>query len=198
VCCQVEVSALGWSFVQRSPTECGVFECDSEASIMRRPWPTRGCCAIGKKKMVGEISCYKHIGDLNFLGCIGQSKLLLNLCLKNKFFTKSQQNKCNSTGGYVTLQICAAGKQPWWVLCGISFGLAWCRAFSFNTLFCVIRSFLKMFYLPLATFCLFLRTRAFSQESVDAFFAFINTIFRQLRIRAEFLVKSFHQAVRMQ
>lgn len=55
-----------------------------------------------------------------------------------------------------------------------------------------------MFYLPLATFCLFLRTRAFSQESVDAFFAFINTIFRQLRIRAEFLVKSFHQAVRMQ
>jgi hypothetical protein len=25
-------------------------ECDREASIMRRPWPTRGCCAIGGKK----------------------------------------------------------------------------------------------------------------------------------------------------
>jgi hypothetical protein len=25
-----------------------VSECDREASIMRRPWPTRGCCAIGK------------------------------------------------------------------------------------------------------------------------------------------------------
>jgi hypothetical protein len=32
VCCQVEVSASGWSLVQRSPTECGVSECDREAS----------------------------------------------------------------------------------------------------------------------------------------------------------------------
>ena len=48
VCCQVEVSALGWSRVQRSPTECGVSECDHEASEMRRPWPTGGCCAIVK------------------------------------------------------------------------------------------------------------------------------------------------------
>jgi hypothetical protein len=28
VCCQVEVSATGRSLVQRSPTDCGVFECD--------------------------------------------------------------------------------------------------------------------------------------------------------------------------
>jgi hypothetical protein len=26
---------------------CGVSECDQEASIMRRPWPTRGCYAKG-------------------------------------------------------------------------------------------------------------------------------------------------------
>jgi hypothetical protein len=32
VCCQVEVSATGWSLVQRSPTECGVSDCDREAS----------------------------------------------------------------------------------------------------------------------------------------------------------------------
>jgi hypothetical protein len=32
VCCQVEVSATGWSLVQSSPTECGVSECDREAS----------------------------------------------------------------------------------------------------------------------------------------------------------------------
>jgi hypothetical protein len=25
-------------------------EYDRKASIRRRPWPTRGCCAIGKKK----------------------------------------------------------------------------------------------------------------------------------------------------
>jgi hypothetical protein len=48
VCCQVDVSASGWSLVQRSPTECGVSECDCGASVMRRPWPTRGCCAMGE------------------------------------------------------------------------------------------------------------------------------------------------------
>jgi hypothetical protein len=30
--CQVEVFATGWSLFQRSPTECGVFKCDLEAS----------------------------------------------------------------------------------------------------------------------------------------------------------------------
>jgi hypothetical protein len=43
VCCQVEVCATGWSLVQRSPTECGVSECDCKASIMRRHRPPRGC-----------------------------------------------------------------------------------------------------------------------------------------------------------
>jgi len=37
VCCQVGVSALGLSLVQRSPTACCLSECDREASIMRRP-----------------------------------------------------------------------------------------------------------------------------------------------------------------
>jgi hypothetical protein len=46
VCSQLEVSATGRSLVQRSPTECGVSECDCEASIIGRPWPTRGCYAI--------------------------------------------------------------------------------------------------------------------------------------------------------
>ena len=36
VCCQLGVSILGISLVQRSPTKCGVSECDREASIMRR------------------------------------------------------------------------------------------------------------------------------------------------------------------
>jgi hypothetical protein len=51
VCCHVEVSALDLSLIQRSPTKCGVSECDCEASIMRRPWPTRGCCAMEKRKV---------------------------------------------------------------------------------------------------------------------------------------------------
>jgi hypothetical protein len=28
---------------------CVVSECDLETSKMRRPWPTRGCCAIIKR-----------------------------------------------------------------------------------------------------------------------------------------------------
>jgi hypothetical protein len=49
VCCQVEVSALSRSSVQRSPTECGVSEYDCEALIMRRPWPTGGRCFMESK-----------------------------------------------------------------------------------------------------------------------------------------------------
>jgi hypothetical protein len=32
-----------------TPTECGVSECDREASIMGRTWPTRGYHAMGKR-----------------------------------------------------------------------------------------------------------------------------------------------------
>jgi hypothetical protein len=46
VCCQVEVSELGWSPVQRTLTECGVFECDTEVLTMRRLWPAVGCYAM--------------------------------------------------------------------------------------------------------------------------------------------------------
>jgi hypothetical protein len=41
VCCQVEIYMSGLSLAYRSPTECGVSECDREASITRRTWPTR-------------------------------------------------------------------------------------------------------------------------------------------------------------
>jgi hypothetical protein len=40
---QVEIPTSGRSLVQRSPTKCGVSESDHAASIMRRPWPTKGC-----------------------------------------------------------------------------------------------------------------------------------------------------------
>jgi hypothetical protein len=36
VCCQVEISATGWSLVQRSPTECGV-----SISVIVKPRKTR-------------------------------------------------------------------------------------------------------------------------------------------------------------
>ena len=45
-CCHVEVSASSCSLVQKSTTKRDVSECDREASIMRRPWPSRGSCAM--------------------------------------------------------------------------------------------------------------------------------------------------------
>jgi hypothetical protein len=39
---------------QRSSTECGVSECDREASIMRKPWPTSGCCAMEKNEKINK------------------------------------------------------------------------------------------------------------------------------------------------
>ena len=40
MCCQVGESVTGRSPVQRTPTECGVPECDLETLMMRRPRPT--------------------------------------------------------------------------------------------------------------------------------------------------------------
>jgi hypothetical protein len=50
VCCQVEVSATGWSLVQRCPTECGVSKLWSwSLEKIRRPRPPRGCWDIEKQ-----------------------------------------------------------------------------------------------------------------------------------------------------
>ena len=50
VWCQIEVYATGRSFVQRSLTECGVSECDREASIMR-PLATRVSLTMRKMSL---------------------------------------------------------------------------------------------------------------------------------------------------
>ena len=57
VCCDVGVAASGGSLVQRGPTECGVSECDREASIMTLR-PTGGRLRHGKeKKLKKQSSC---------------------------------------------------------------------------------------------------------------------------------------------
>ena len=61
VVCQAEVSALGISLAQRSIAECDVSECDREASIKRKPQPTRGCCVMGKKDIYIYIYIYIYI-----------------------------------------------------------------------------------------------------------------------------------------
>jgi hypothetical protein len=86
VCCQVQVCASGWSLVQRSPTECGVSECDREASIMRRFWPIRGCRAIKNPviftwaRMWGSVVMFrsqKRVREQNSLGDTGLDEFLL-------------------------------------------------------------------------------------------------------------------------
>ena len=56
VCCQVEVSASGWSLVQRIPTDCDVSECNHKSSTMRRPWPPRGVVPWKTKRHYGIVS----------------------------------------------------------------------------------------------------------------------------------------------
>ena len=46
----IDVSASGWSLVQRGPTECGVSEWDREDAKMRRPWPVMAVVPWGEKE----------------------------------------------------------------------------------------------------------------------------------------------------
>jgi hypothetical protein len=56
LCCQVEVSATSSSLVQRSPTDCGVSECDREALKNEAAYAPKGCRAIEKtKKRNGQV-----------------------------------------------------------------------------------------------------------------------------------------------
>jgi hypothetical protein len=55
VCCQVEVSATGRSLAQRSPTECGVSECDRGTSNMRRSWLTGGLSCQEKNSVCDKF-----------------------------------------------------------------------------------------------------------------------------------------------
>ena len=59
LCCQVEVSASGWSLGQRSPAECGVCVCDREAWVMRTPWPSRDYGTM--KKLILPLSLLRCI-----------------------------------------------------------------------------------------------------------------------------------------
>jgi hypothetical protein len=61
VCWQVAISESGWSLAKGSSAEFGLSECDREASIIRRPWPTKACHNMGKKVMaLSWIYWIKH------------------------------------------------------------------------------------------------------------------------------------------
>jgi hypothetical protein len=68
-----------WSLPQRYPTEYGVSECDSEAPIMRRPWPTKCCCAMETKNL--SCLCKSRLDATLYLVC-RWLVLRIYLCLK--------------------------------------------------------------------------------------------------------------------
>jgi hypothetical protein len=63
VVCQVQVFVSGWSIAQRSTTKC-----DNEASKMRRPWPTRGCCII-EKTLDANITVVRFDVLTSYISC---------------------------------------------------------------------------------------------------------------------------------
>jgi hypothetical protein len=66
VCCQVEVSASGWSLVQRSPTECGVSKWvwlwifDNEGALTHEVVLRNGCRGRGKIQK-NTINTYRAV-----------------------------------------------------------------------------------------------------------------------------------------
>jgi hypothetical protein len=56
VCCQVEVSAMGWSPSQRSPTDCMCLPvCHLQIRTMWWPRPGKGGCATEKEEKIFRL-----------------------------------------------------------------------------------------------------------------------------------------------
>ena len=78
VCCQVEVSATGWSLVQRSPTDCGA-SCVTylvETPRMRMLWLTGGPQRHGGKKF-----CYNVLNTASFIN-ISHIHAYIHACME--------------------------------------------------------------------------------------------------------------------
>jgi hypothetical protein len=60
LCCQAEISASGWSFVQKSPTDFGVYSgCDREATLGEAK--TRNRVKAPKKKRINNNTLKKTV-----------------------------------------------------------------------------------------------------------------------------------------
>ena len=81
-----------------SPTECGVSECDREALIMRRPWPTEGYCSGGNENetlsshlftAVSEVKIIASRQELVFV-LFQNSKLIKNFCVSRLCWNETE------------------------------------------------------------------------------------------------------------
>jgi hypothetical protein len=65
VCYKAEVSATSRSLIQRSPTKCSVSKYDRETSIIKRLFPTWGCCTTE----VGQTLSSTYVQSLSPRHC---------------------------------------------------------------------------------------------------------------------------------
>jgi hypothetical protein len=61
--------------------ECGASECDREATVMRGPWPTRGCCAIGG----GGFKNFEYV--VRCSRCVKEGSIQASWCVLLPFVT---------------------------------------------------------------------------------------------------------------
>jgi len=75
VCCQVEVSATSWSLVRRSPTGCGVSECDIQPRQCGGLGPAGGC-RESEIRLMWTIGSTEYTLDVNTLVSLFTNSLM--------------------------------------------------------------------------------------------------------------------------
>jgi len=140
-----EVSATNRSLVHRNPTDCGVSECDREAWIKRRPWPTGGGGAVTQWNKIHIVQC---VFSFNFLtnerGSEYEHMNVINYTRLFRFYRviKLKVNDYVSAGGFplnvnFNGRIFSCKKCVWEVCLFVS-------SFGLNMMFSYKRSMLKL------------------------------------------------------
>jgi hypothetical protein len=96
-CCVLSGKGLCVGMITRPEDGCGVSECGREASVMRRPWPTRGSSAM-EEVLIGSWAGYTFtITQISILfmsirsviiltwitGCVSHHDANLSICTHN-------------------------------------------------------------------------------------------------------------------
>ena len=106
VCCQVEVSALGRSLVQRSPTECGVcIEYDREVSYVEAMTQNRVEAPRwgGNSRICLNVSANLTYKTVLFIGYLTLRRLMSYIYMKHPFLMFLDHTQRRSTVGRTPL-----------------------------------------------------------------------------------------------
>jgi hypothetical protein len=81
VCCQVEVSATGWSLVERSPTDCGGSLC---VTYKLQEWGGPGPLGRGEKAIAPNVKKKEKFGSQRKITISVKSIILLHLVMETQ------------------------------------------------------------------------------------------------------------------